>query len=136
MPFRNVQPIGPLAGWRGWRCACALGIGFSYCLTYLLISWCLATGVFHPSTDAPHASHHHAGAHAHDQHHGPASDTSWADICDLALQALLASVWTPTPESVAVGSPGEAIRGLDDEEIWPPVAADLSIRSPPLCTTA
>ncbi len=134
MPFWIVQSTGSLGHWRCLRCFCALGIGFSYCLTYLLVSLCLATGVFHASTDTPHASHHHAGAHEQDHHHGTSSGTSWADICDFALEILLTSAWLPAPAIVAVWAPGEAIQGLDDDEVWPHIPADLSIRSPPLWT--
>lgn len=136
MPLRIVQSTKPCRRWYRLRYAFALGIGFSYGVTYLLVSWCLATGVFHPSTDTSHASHHHHhdghAHHHHAEHDSSSSDTSWADICDFALQVLLTSAWLPSPETVDVWALGETIRRLEDGENWFQVPANLSIRSPPL----
>ncbi len=132
MPLRIVQSIETFHRWRHWRDACALGIGFSYVLTYLLVSWCLATGAFHAATDTPHTSHHHEDAHAQHHHHDtPSSERSWVDICDVALQVLLASAWFPSPETVAVWAPGDVIRRVHADVNPSQIPANLSIRSPP-----
>jgi hypothetical protein len=113
------------------RCVCAFSIGFSYSVTYLLVSLCLATGIFH-AQDAPvAASHQHGDAHAHDHHHDTSSETTWLDICDLALYALVTSIWLPTPETATVWIAGEAIHIFDEGVDGLQVPTDLSIRSPP-----
>jgi hypothetical protein len=136
MAFRVAPPMESFDRWRCLRLACALGTGCTYGFTYLLVSWCLATGVFHPSTDTSPASHHHAGAHPHDHHHETSSDPSWLDICRFALQILLTSVWLYEPPTVAAWAPSEALRGLDDDVICLQIPADLCIRSPPLLIAA
>ena len=132
MSFRVDPPLGFVDRWCGLRLACALGTGFIYSFTSVLVSWCLATGVFHASAGKSSAPHHHAGPHPHDHHHGTASDTPWLDICDFALQILLTSVDLHEPPSVAVWAPGEVLPGLDDDAICLHMPADLCIRSPPL----
>ena len=131
MLLQIVQAMGYRSRWRLLRQTCAAGIVSAYSLAYLLASLCLATGAFHPTVTAPPASHHH-DAHAHDHQHDVPSDTHWLDICDFALQMLLTPASLPAPDSIAVGGPSEALRGLDHDAIPASLPADLSIRSPPL----
>ena len=131
MLLQIVQARGYRNRWRLLRHAGATGIVSAYSLAYFLASLCLATGAFHPTVNAPPASHHH-DPQAHDHHHDAPSDTHWLDICDFALQILLTPASLPAPDSIAVWGPGEAIRGFDNDAMPTLVPADLSIRSPPL----
>ena len=131
MSFQMVQTTRYQGCWRSLRHACATGIVSAYSLAYLLASLCLATGAFHPSVNAPSASERH-DPQAHDHHHDAPSNARWLDICDFALQAILAPASMPTPERIAVWGPGEVIRGFDNHAIPTLVSADPSIRSPPL----
>ncbi len=127
-----VKLLHSLVPWRYLRGVCALGMGFAYALTYLLVSWCLATGVLHAPTDT--APHHHDDPHTHGHHHGADTDTAWADICDYALQVLLASAWLASPATIVVWGEGEAVPRLDDDQNRSQTPLSLSIRSPPIPT--
>ncbi len=116
MPFWIALSMGSRYRYYGLRSTCALGIVFSYSSAYVLISWCLATGVLHAISDTAQTPHHHDGAYAHDHHHDASFEPSWPDICDLALQILLVSACLPSPNAIAVGSPGETIFRWDDDE--------------------
>jgi hypothetical protein len=112
----------------------AAGLSATYVVLYVMASFCLATGAFHPE------SSHDGQRHQHDHHHHeprpvrePSSSSAAVtpDLCDFALRVLSTPLWhalpalpiavLTTPTRVPVELPFTAFS----------IAAVNSIRAPP-----